>query len=141
MVRQALLVGSFFVGLGCASAAAPAPVVAKARAEARPSLSTPIEEELGLEEDQIREVVESKNGAVRGCHTIEYAGRGSNGGVMTVDLEIDPDGSVRSAEIADSDFQSDPLHRCVLDITRRLRFPRASGTTEISWRYRFRSQG
>jgi TonB family protein len=139
MLRLGGFLGSVVIAFGCGGAVPP-PTTARAPAPVR-AAPAPDPVELGLEEDQIREVVEAKNGAVRGCHTIEYAGRGSNSGVMTVDLEINPDGTVRSAEIGDSDFQSEPLHRCVLDITRRLQFPSASGATEISWRFRFRSQG
>jgi TonB family protein len=145
--RIALLAVTFLVGCGSSStpvARRPVMVAASAPAVERVPATAPVEED-GLEDHQIRQVVEAKNGAVRGCHTLEYVGRGAEerahtGGTVTVDLEINPDGTVASAEITESDFDSQPMHECVLDITRNLRFPTAPGSTELSWRFRFRGQ-
>jgi hypothetical protein len=130
---------SSFVGIlvfACGAETTTKPSVAPAPA---PAAHRPVEPAPGLEVEQIRPVVEAKNGEVRGCHTIEYAGRDNLGGTMTVDLFIEPDGTVRSASVAHSDFESEPMQKCVIDVTRRLQFPSAEGSTDLSWRFRFQS--
>ena len=134
MARLVVTLAAVSLVLGCSKAETPPPNAPVARAEPSPA---PVAEGPGLEVDQIRNVVESQNGAVRGCHTIEYSGRDSSGGTMTVDLAIAPDGSVESAIVVDSDFDSEPMQQCVVEVTRALRFPEAPGSTEVSWRFRF----
>jgi TonB family protein len=140
MLRLSLVVCCVSLVAACGAGSPSSPLGGSRTAASAHAPRVAPAEEPGLEEDEIRSVVEAKNGAVRGCHAIEFIGRDSSGGTVTVDLEINPDGSVASAEITDSDFESRTMHDCVLDITRRLRFPEARGSTDISWRFRFRSQ-
>jgi TonB family protein len=138
MSRIALAVAVVSLSVSCSKqeTARPAEVPHVAMSKPAPA---PVAEAPGLEEDQIRQVVESRNGAVRGCHTIEYAGRDTSGGSMTVDLSINPDGAVDSVVVVESDFDSEPMQQCVVEVTRGLRFPEAPGATEVSWRFRFRA--
>jgi TonB family protein len=138
MARCCALCAGVLVALGCSSAQPVAPRSPAQTVAARPPAAAEEEPE-GLEEHQIRPVVEAQDHAVRGCHTIEYAGRDTSGGTMTVDLEINPDGTVESVEVVESDFESEPMQRCVKDVTRGLRFPQAEGPTELSWRFRFKA--
>jgi hypothetical protein len=106
-------------------------------AASRPIPRAEIEPE-GLEESQIKRVVEARNSAVRGCHTIEFAGNDPTAGTLTVDMEINADGTVASAIVTDSDFDRPGLEDCVLGVTRDLHFPSADGPTEFTWRFKFR---
>ena len=111
-------------------------------AKAPPSIAPPraVEEEPpGLVESQIIPIVEAHYSRVRGCHTIEYSGRDATAGTITVDIDILPDGTVARAVVTESDYDSEQMQSCVLDVTRLLQFPTAPGSTELSWRFKFKA--
>jgi hypothetical protein len=110
-----------------------APLVAASRPIPRAEM-----EPEGLDETQIKSVVEGRNSAVRGCHTIEFAGVGPTAGTLTVDMEVNADGTVASAIVTDSDFDRPGLEDCVVGVTRDLHFPTSDGPTEFTWRFKFR---
>ena len=95
----------------------------------------------GLDPTQVATVVTSKYGVVGGCHTIEFSGRAQRPGSILLDWVINPDGSVRRVDVAESSFVSSQFHSCVLTVARDLQFPAAVGKTEVSWRFRFRESG
>lgn len=103
----------------------------------RQSMPEPVEAEgPGLDPPQISRVIAARQGAVSGCYAITY-GSDEAPGVLTVGLQIAPDGSVRTAHVMDSSFADAAFHDCVIRVARDLRFPAAPGATEVAWRYRF----
>ncbi len=127
-----------------ACAAAQEPVEAPKRQD-EPKAQAPTrqlspEELPGLEVSEISPVVLARYSAVGGCHTIEYSGQTDTAGSVTVDWVIQPDGSVKSAEVTESSFSNDQFHDCVVAVTRNLQFPEAPGTTPVSWRFKFRNR-
>ncbi len=140
-----LLVPSALVSLVVACASPPPPKVAQQvnsfqEAPAAPPpkrAPAPVEPDgPGLEPTQISRVIGSRQGAVIGCYAITY-GADEAPGVLTVGLQIGPDGSVRAAQVMNSSFADAAFHDCVIRVARDLRFPTAAGATEVAWRYRF----
>ena len=127
--------------VACGSEPTRPPRTASAKPVQRPPTPQVVQND-GLSQEQIVSVVEARYPAVRGCHTMQYGGSGSAvGGTMIVDMEISPEGSVTSATVSDSSFESSELEECVLDVTRSLQFPTSTAGTEFSWKFRFRAPG
>lgn len=105
--------------------------------------ATPTEEELpGLEVDTVVDVVSDHQGAVSGCHVVGNGATGSerDAGAVTLSWWINPDGSVRDVQVANSSFDNAPFHECLVAVIKGLQFPSAPGATEIGeWRFRFRA--
>jgi hypothetical protein len=102
----------------------------------------PTPEELpGLAASQISPVVVSHYGSVGGCHTIEYSGHVPTSGSVTLDWIIQPNGTVKATKVVDSTFSNEQFHECVITVAKNFQFPEAPGTTEVSWRFKFRAPG
>lgn len=131
--------------LGCAAASGQGDAAkTPAGSEAIPEQAAhePSPEELpGLLASQISPVVISHYSAVGGCHTIEYSGHVPKAGSVTVDWIIQPNGTVASPQVVESSFDNPQFHDCVLSVTKNFHFPEAPGTTDVSWRFKFRAPG
>lgn len=138
-----LLLPSALVGLVVACGSPPEPAVVT-KVNHAPELAlppTPAPEPAepegpGLEPTQVSRIISTRQAAVTGCYAIAY-GSDEAPGVLTVRLQIAPDGSVRTVHVMDSSFADATFHDCVIRVAQELRFPAAAGTTEVAWRYRF----
>lgn len=94
----------------------------------------------GLDPDQISPVVKNRYPAFRGCHTMEYGGGAMSPGSVVLEWEVQADGSVGKAKVAESSFENPKLNSCLVGVMKDLQFPHAPGTTEVSWRFKFRGR-
>lgn len=103
----------------------------------------PRDDELpGLDGDAVVTVVSDHTSAVTGCHVVGFSGGPAHAGSVTLSWFINPDGSVRDVQVADSSFDSEEFHACLVTIVAGITFPHAPGSTEVGgWRFRFRSRG
>lgn len=94
---------------------------------------------IGLKQSDISPVVMARYGDVTGCHAVGYSGDRDAEGSLVVGWVIQPDGTVSSPQVLESSFNDD-VERCVLQVTKDLKFPEASDFTEVSWRFKFRAR-
>jgi len=87
--------------------------------------------------DQVADVIAAHQSAIAGCHTIQFSGKPSRAGSVTLLLSVRKDGSVERADLGDSSFDKGPFSRCLLDIARELHFAEADTELEIAWRFKF----
>ncbi|HRC54599.1 MAG TPA: AgmX/PglI C-terminal domain-containing protein [Kofleriaceae bacterium] len=80
-----------------------------------------------LEPEQIRAVVEPHTNELSACYVSRVGDRRWLGGRVTLKWELGEGGEVRSVQIADSDLGAWPVEKCLLSVSRRLRFPAPRG--------------
>jgi hypothetical protein len=147
LIRALVLFGA----TACGSASAPPPVTAehpKAAAVA-PVRATQERETVRVapppavkvtqatSRKQVADVMEAHQGAIAGCHTIQFSGKPMQAGSVTLLLSVRKDGSVEQADLGDSSFEQGPFSRCLLDVAKELRFAEADTALEIAWRFKF----
>lgn len=92
---------------------------------------------VGIDSSRVRTIVLGNFDAFRGCHTLEYGGGQMVAGKLVLEWEINPDGSVDTAYVSDSSFDNEHLDQCVISVMKNISFPKSSGSTEVSWTFRF----
>ncbi len=80
-----------------------------------------------LEPDQIRGVVEPHSNELSSCYLSRVGDRRWLGGRVLLKWELEADGAVRSVHIAESDLGTWPVEKCLLEHSRRLKFPAPRG--------------
>lgn len=86
-----------------------------------------------LEPEQIRQVVEPHSNELSGCYLSRVGDRRWLGGRVQLKWELDGTGAVRDVHIAESDLGSWPVERCLLGISRRLKFPAPRGGSDTDF--------
>lgn len=104
------------------------------RAEA---LEAPVIEREELSRENISDVILSHQPEVRGCHTLEFAGKSSQAGSVTLVLTIQSSGAVRAASVEGSSFDSRAFERCLVDVALGFVFPEGRSEIDVAWNFAF----
>jgi hypothetical protein len=76
-------------------------------------------------------------GAFKYCYSKELFQSPELKGKVGIQFEIDPLGNVGKTQIASSTIKNSHLEGCLLNVIRRVQFPRGSGTTEMKTNFDF----
>jgi TonB family protein len=95
-----------------------------------------------FEPDDVHRAMRAQNARIRGCYERALARRPSLAGRLLLRFTIEPDGTVKGAEVAESTLDDDALHGCLLEIARGLRFPSGDpeGSITLSYPLTFAAQ-
>jgi TonB family protein len=89
----------------------------------------------GIFGEDAHRVVRNRQGELRQCYERALRDSGDVSGRMTLALVIGPSGSVARATIQGSTVGNDAVERCIVDATRRWRFPPSRAGESASLRY------
>src|SRR5690606_31566120 len=124
-----------------ACASDPTPPPKAAAVEPAPVEPAKPERALPFDPAAIRPVVEAQYPAVNGCHAVQFSGADQSEGEIVVEWEITPGGRVKDPHVLSSTFESPEIERCVTEVTKSFEFPESGGSTDVSWKFKFRARG
>jgi hypothetical protein len=91
----------------------------------------------GLSAEAIRGVVIAHRGALQACYELEARNNPDLRGGVTVTWVVIPDGTVKSAVLADSTIRNAKVEGCVLQQVRAWQFPSSDGVSEATFPFVF----
>ncbi|MFH1018261.1 MAG: AgmX/PglI C-terminal domain-containing protein [Pseudomonadota bacterium] len=95
-----------------------------------------------IPKEVIGKIIEDHMGAIRYCYQRQLQVQPSLRGKITTDFVIGLEGRVTSTRVKRSTMGSPPVENCVLDVIRRLIFPKpGGGVVEVSYPFSFRVAG
>ncbi|MCM2280047.1 MAG: AgmX/PglI C-terminal domain-containing protein [Oligoflexia bacterium] len=95
----------------------------------------------GLDRETVRRVIASYRGQIRTCYERALLSDSNLAGRVVYHWRISADGTVVSSEIMKSTLSSDSLRACVLEVIRKMAFPRATNGKSTRVIYPFVFQG
>ncbi|MCM2324801.1 MAG: AgmX/PglI C-terminal domain-containing protein [Oligoflexia bacterium] len=95
----------------------------------------------GLDRETVRRVIASYRGQIRTCYERALLSDAHLAGRIVYHWRISAEGRVVSSEIMKSTVESDPLKACVLEVIRKMGFPRATNGKATRVIYPFVFQG
>lgn len=87
----------------------------------------------GLEEKSVERVLKRSRMSLKRCYVRALRRDPTLHGELEIALEVGPAGRVTDVDLTSSSLESPPLEMCVTRSTKRLRFPRASEASEVSF--------
>lgn len=95
----------------------------------------------GLDRETVRRVIQSKRGEIRTCYERALLSHTNLEGRIVYTWRIVPDGSVISVEVTNSNLDAPSLRSCVLEVIRKMTFPKAANGKATKVIYPFVFQG
>jgi hypothetical protein len=86
----------------------------------------------------ISAAVRAHHGEFQACQALGDVLARRVDGAVTVGWAVRANGSVNRVTLGSSTFVGDSINTCVLDVARRVTFPRSAAPTQVSWTVRFR---
>ncbi len=95
-----------------------------------------------IPKEVIAKIIEDHMGAIRYCYQRQLQVQPNLRGKITANFVIGLEGRVTSTQVKKSTMGSPPVEGCVLDVIRRLIFPKpGGGVVEVSYPFNFRVAG